>query len=106
VIFWKARRDLILRKLLDEFFSQSVAPSIVWPLDLPTGYSYGPRDLAREADHFGMSVWELAIAIQTGRARVVGQDEVGPILYLELLNTAEEAQQASEIPATGIPRFG
>lgn len=106
VIFWKARRDPILRKILDEFFSQSVASGITWPLGLPTGHFYGPDDLAREAEHFGISVWELAIAIQTGRARVVGEDEIAPILHLELLNTAEEAHRTSEIPAAGIPRFG
>lgn len=106
VIFWKARRDPILRKILDEFFSQSVAAGMTWPLELPTGHSYSRADLHREAEHFGISIWELAIAIQTGRARVVGEDEIGPILYLELLNTPEEAQRTSEIPATGPPRFG
>jgi len=105
-IFWKARRAPILRKILDEFFSQSVAPGIVWPLELPTGHFYGQLDLIREADHFGICVWELAIAIQMGRVRVVGEDEIGPILYLELLNTAEEAQRTSEIPVGGPPRFG
>lgn len=106
VIFWKARRDPVLRKTLDSFFSRSVAPGIAWPLELPTGHSYDRDSLALEAQRFGICAWELAIAIQVGKARVVGQDDVAPILYLELLNTKEEGERMTEIPAGGSPQFG